>query len=115
MGWGYLLPDPLALGLSGHFAGKNSEPEGGGNRPCVGPTPHLFSVSFQLPQLQAEPLQQPQPLEWTLQGQSLFGQVLAHLQFLGFFTEQSLVLREQPQGWTLGHTGFQDGSSLHSF
>lgn len=54
--------------LSSHFTGENSEAEGGGRRACDGPTPNLLSVSFQLPLLQAELPQQPQPLAWTLQG-----------------------------------------------
>lgn len=42
--------------MSGHFANGNIKPEGGGRRPCIGPTtPHMLSVSFQLPSLQAEP------------------------------------------------------------
>lgn len=118
MGWAYLVLDLLfrreGTGLVCHFAGGNTEPEGGGRRPCVGcTTPHVLSVSLQLPSLQAEPTATAPSV--APQGQSSPGQVLAHLASLGSLTEQSHVLGEQPWGWTLGHSGFQVSSSTSPF
>lgn len=49
MGWAYLVLEPLlfrgeSTGLVCHFAGGNTEPEGGARRPCVGRTTPTCSL-----------------------------------------------------------------------
>lgn len=98
--------------MSGYFANGNIKPEDEGRRPCTGPTaPHMLSVSFQLPSLQAEPaatalaprVEPPGTVLWLSAGSPRIPWVLQ---------EQSLVLGKQTWGWTLGHSGFQVGSFI---
>lgn len=80
--------------MCGHSTGGDTELEDGGKSPCSGLTPHMLSVSFQLPSLRTEPAPTDPAPSMDPQGQASPGQVLAHLEFLGSSTEQNLVLRE---------------------